>query len=208
MTYPTTLVDVWSGLKLHVPDPERVKSNYERMLAQGVSTKFPFWAKIWPSSMALTSFLQAEPDWVRGKRVLEMGAGIGMPSFSVARHALEVIISDHSPEAIELAEKNILQLGLKNARALRLDWNELPELLIGETVLMSDVNYSPDQFGSLLNVIRKFLEQGATVILSTPQRITATQFVEALQPYIQRITQQTIDGQGQTADISILVLSL
>jgi predicted nicotinamide N-methyase len=208
MIYPTRLTDVWNGLTLLVPEPELVKPSYERLLKQHVATTFPFWAKIWPSAMALTSFLQAEPDWIRDKRVLELGAGIGLPSFFIARLAKEVVISDHSPEAVELAEKNILHLGLAQVRALQADWNELPEDLIGETVLMSDVNYSPDQFGPLLAVITKFIENGATVILATPQRLTAAQFVEALRPYIHRITQQSIDGQGQTTDISILILSL
>jgi predicted nicotinamide N-methyase len=158
--------------------------------------------------MALTSFLQAEPEWTSGKRVLELGAGIGLPSFFIARNALEVVITDHSPEAMELADRNILQLKLDHVSTLVSDWSELPDHLIGETILMSDVNYSPVQFGPLLKVISRFLEKGASVILSTPQRITALQFVDELQPYVQKVTQQTIDGQGQTTDIGILVLSL
>ena len=208
MSYPTILVDVWNGMTLYVPDPDLVKAVYEESLARGGATGFPFWAKIWPSAMALTSFLQAEPEWSTGKRVLELGAGIGMPSFYIARNALEVVISDHSPEAVQLAGENIRHQGLTNVRTLCADWNELPDGLVGETVLMSDVNYSPDQFGPLLDVILSFIEKGATVILATPQRLAAAQFVEALRPHIQRITQQSIDGQGQTTDISILILSM
>jgi predicted nicotinamide N-methyase len=156
----------------------------------------------------MTTFLRSERDWVTGKRVLEIGAGIGLPSFASAGHALETIISDHSLEAVELAEKNIRHLGLKNVKAMYLDWNHFPEGVIGETVLLSDVNYSPDEFENLLALIRKFLERGATVIIATPQRLAATKFVDAVQPYIQESQQVTIDGQGQTNDICILVLSL
>jgi predicted nicotinamide N-methyase len=208
MNYPTILMDVWNGMKLQVPDPGRVKPTYEHLLSLDDTTTFPFWAKIWPSALALTSFLQAEPEWIAGKRVLELGAGIGLPSFFIARHAMEVVITDHSSEAMELANTNILQLELRNTRSIISDWNELPDQLIGETVLMSDVNYSPDQFGSLLEVISRFLGKGATLILATPQRLTATLFVEALHPHIQSVTQQTIYVQGQTTGISILVLSI
>jgi predicted nicotinamide N-methyase len=208
MPYPNTLTAVDEGLTLYVPEPESVKTIYERLLTEDNSTRFPFWARIWPSSKAMTAFLRKERFWVEGKRVLEIGAGIGLPSFDSAGHAREMIISDHSIEAVELAEKNIRHLGLKNVKAMYLDWNHFPEGVVGETVLLSDVNYSPDEFGNLLDLIQRFLERGATVIISTPQRLAATKFVDAVQPYIQESMQMTIDGQGQTSDICILVLSL
>jgi len=82
MLYPITLHEFPGGLQLHVPDPDKVKPLYDQLIAINPQTAFPFWARIWPSSLALTSFLQKEPHWVSSKNVLEIGAGIGLPSFS------------------------------------------------------------------------------------------------------------------------------
>jgi predicted nicotinamide N-methyase len=207
MLYQDKLVSFEDGLSLYVPDEELVKPVYEQLLAKDGSTPFPFWAKIWPSAMELTSFLKAEPEWTDGKTVLELGAGIGLPSFVMAHYAAEMIISDHAPEAVKLIEKNIEHLGLQHVKAMRLDWNHFPDHIKADTLLLSDINYAPKEFGSLLALIRKFLEQGTTIILSTPQRITITPFAEAVQPFIKRSVLQTTEHMNQSVDIHILILS-
>ena len=88
------------------------------------------------------------------------------------------------------------------------DWNHFPEDIEAETVLLSDINYAPDQFEPLLALIRKFLEQGSTIVLSTPQRITITPFAEALQPFIKRSVLQTVEEMKQAVDIRLLILSM
>ncbi len=208
MLYPDTLIEIENGLSLYVPDTEQVKSTYEKLLAANASTPFPFWAKIWPSAIAMSLFLRAEQQFTKGKLVLEMGAGIGLPSFAIAHHAAETIISDHAAEAVLLIEKNIQHLGLQNAKAICLDWNYLPDNIKAETLLLSDINYAPEQFNALLVLIQKFLQQGSSIILSTPQRITVTPFAEALQPFIKQSVLQTVTYMHQTIDIRILVLSL
>ena len=208
MLYPDKLVEVQVGFVLFVPDPELVKLTYESLLMREPSTPFPYWAKIWPSSKAMCSFLEAEPAWIAGKRVLEIGAGIGLPSLVMAHRAAEMIISDYATEAVALLNKNIQYLHLKQVRAMVLDWNDFPDNLQCETILMSDINYAPDQFDPLLKLVQQLLGQGATIIISTPQRIMATPFVKALQPNIQRTVLQTVEEKNQLVDISILVLSL
>lgn len=208
MLYPNKLITIQDGLKLYVPDQEQVKPVYKNLLAKDDTTPFPFWAKIWPSAEAMILFLKEEHHWIDNKHVLEIGAGIGVPSFAIAAHASSMIISDHAPEAVALIEKNIQHLGLQHVKAMCLDWNHFPNDITTETVLLSDINYAPEQFGPLLALIRKFLEQGTTIILSTPQRITITAFAEAILPFIKRSVLQTVEHSSQKVDIRILVLSI
>jgi predicted nicotinamide N-methyase len=207
MLYQDTLVSFRDGLSLYVPDEELVKPVYEQLLTQDAATPFPFWAKIWPSAIEMVSFLRAEPSWIDGKHVLELGAGIGLPSFAMAHHASSMIISDHAPEAVKLIEKNIQQLGLHHVKAMCLDWNHFPDHITADTLLLSDINYAPNEFGPLLALIQKFLEQGTTILLSTPQRITITPFAEAVQPFIKHSVLQSHANKGQSVDIRILILS-
>jgi len=208
MLYPITLVEFPGGLQLHVPDPDQVKPIYDQLIASNPDTVFPFWAKIWPSSLALTSFLQKETQWIRSKHVLEIGAGIGLPSFSISREASTLVISDYSTEAVALMEKNIEYLVLQHAKAIYLDWNHFPSDLTADTVLFSDINYDPEQFEALLTLIKQLLNKGATVIIATPERISAVAFAVKLEPYVSSSVLETVETAHQTIDIRIFVLSV
>ncbi|MDD2792190.1 MAG: methyltransferase domain-containing protein [Sediminibacterium sp.] len=206
MLYPHQLTETEEGLNIYVPDPERVKPVYEQLLARDPSTKIPFWARIWPSARAMVSFIKSNPGWIINKQVLELGAGIGLPSFVAAPLASGVLISDYDPEAILLAQKNIEYLGLKQVQAMQIDWNHFPDQIKADTILLSDINYAPDQFNSVQTLIRKILDQGSTILLSTPQRITASPFVSALEPYIRHSVLEMMPERGLPVEIRILVL--
>ena len=207
MLYPITLHEFQGGLQLNVPDPDKVKPIYDQLVAINPDTAFPFWARIWPSSLALTAFLGKEPHWILSKHVLEIGAGIGLPSFSIAKDALSLLVSDHSSEAVALMEKNIQYLGLKNVRAMCLDWNDFPSDLSADTVLFSDINYEPEQFNALLNLIKQLLEKGATIVIATPERISAVSFAVQLEPYVTLSVLETVVNEDHRIDIRIFVLS-
>ena len=207
MPYPIILVEFPGGLQLHVPDPEKVRSTYEETITIDPDTAFPFWARIWPSSLALTSFLQKEPHWTASKHVLEIGAGIGLPSFSICQEALSLVISDHSREAVALMEKNIQTLGLSNAKAMYLDWNDFPSNLSADTVLFSDINYDPEQFEALLTLVQQLLEKGTAIVIATPERISAVSFAVQLEPYVTCSVLETVVTGQKTIDIRIFVLS-
>jgi predicted nicotinamide N-methyase len=118
-----------------------------------------------------------------------------------------IIISDYDSEAVELLRKNITHLQLQDVQAMQLDWNTIPENITAEVVILSDVNYDPTQFETLTKLIEKFIHQGCTVILSTPQRIMASPFVLALSTFIIADYLELVDENGVTKEISILVLS-
>jgi len=208
MNYKHKLVPIHSWLTLYVPDNELVKPIYEGLLAKNAATVFPFWAKIWPAAKAMADFLEAELPYIKNKRVIEIGAGVGLPSFTIAKHAAEIIISDYATEAVALIEKNITYLGLKNAKAMCLDWNDFPTNIKADVVLLSDINYAPTEFNALLHLIEQFLTQGSTIIITTPERITASPFVEKINTYIKSSTFQTIENGLEQTKINILILKL
>ena len=207
MMYPLSLVDFHDGLSLYVPDLELVKSTYEDSIIQNKNTAFPFWAKVWPSSKAMTTFLQSEISLIQSKRILEIGAGIGLPSFSIATHVAELIISDYSSDAVELIDRNITHLSLPHAKSMRIDWNALSDDIHADVVLLSDINYNPDDFTPLLSMIQCFIAAGSTVIIVTPQRIMTNPFVESIKPFIKRSLVIPIQEMDQVVDIGVLVLS-
>jgi predicted nicotinamide N-methyase len=207
MQYPIQLTQISAEKGIYIPLYEQVKEIYASMLNLDPNTPFPFWAKLWPSAKALFDVLEAHPHLIQNKHVLEIGAGIGLPSLMLAPITKSIQISDYDKEAVALLQKNIEHLQLQNAEALQLDWNHIPENLNPEVIILSDVNYNPTQFDPLISLIDKFMNQGCTIIISTPQRIMASPFVLKLEAYITDRYEALVDENGVNQEISILVLS-
>jgi len=207
MQYPVQLTQIGAEKAIYIPAYEAVKTIYADLLALDPATPFPYWAKVWPSAIALHNVLQKHPSLIKDKTVLELGAGVGLPALMIADITKSIIIIDYNSEAVELLQKNIAHLQLQNAQAIQLDWNNVPENMKAEVMILSDVNYDPTQFETLTKLIEKFIHQGCTIILSTPQRIMASPFVLALSEFIIAEYLEMVDENGVTKEISILVLS-
>jgi len=207
MQYPTQLTQISAEKAIYIPLYEGVQEVYKSLLKLNPTAPFPFWAKLWPSSIALLDVLKAHPHLIQNKHVLEIGAGIGLPSLMIADIAKSIQISDYEKEAVALLQKNIEHLQLQNAEALQLDWNHMPENMNPEVVILSDVNYDPTQFDLLICLIEKFMRQGSSIILSTPQRIMASPFVQKLEAFIKARYEALVDENGVNQEINILVLS-
>jgi predicted nicotinamide N-methyase len=185
-----------------VPDPEWVEQRFRVQQDAGIRPDPPYWSRIWHSAMALSGYIIQRPELLRGKQVLELAAGLGLPARVAATLATHVLASDYLPEAVAMLQQNINSFGIKNMEAALLDWNALPEDLAADVVLLSDINYEPEAFDALLGVIRRFLEKDALILLATPQRLMAGPFIDALAPYVQHREEQVVSGTA----ISILEL--
>jgi len=66
----------------------------------------PYWAFAWAGGQALARYILDNPDVVRGKRVLDIGAGSGLVGIAAARsgaaHVLAADIDGHAIAAIRL----------------------------------------------------------------------------------------------------------
>lgn len=206
MQYPLVLKAFKNGVKLYIPDPLLVKPTYESLRLENPATSFPFWAKVWPSAVALSSFLEQYQDLVKNKTVVEIGAGIGLPSFSIADHVAEITITDYDVDAIDLLQKNIAHLGNPKIKAICADWNCFPTSICADVVLLSDTNYAPSAFQSLLTLIQNFLQKGATIIIATPVRITASPFIEQLEMHIIQRDLLELSYNGESSLIGLFVL--
>lgn len=204
--YPIILEQISPEISLWVPDVVAVKTVYDKRKEQDVNLPFPYWAKIWASSKAMVTFFQEEPHWIENKKLLEIGAGIGVPSFFMAQKAREIIISDYDNEAVSLANKNIAHLNLTNARSVVLNWNHIPENIIADTILLSDTNYNPSDFDALVIAITSFINKGSVVVLATPNRITTNPFLEKLGAFMHKTKNYRIIEGKTEKEIAVFVL--
>lgn len=190
-------------VQLAVPDFEEIQRFY---VLDKRESDFPYWAKIWPSAVALTEFLQQNIAYIQHKNVLELAAGIGLPSLFSAAYASHVCCSDYLPDAVKLLQQNIQLNQLKNVNAQLLNWQLLPDNLEADVLLLSDINYHPAAFEVLYQVMKRFLEKGSTIILSTPQRLVAKDFIAQLLPWCVVNEELTVDELAGPVLINVFVL--
>lgn len=189
-----------------VPEPLSLQQAFTKQLQTDSSIAAPYWAQVWPSAYALCEFIAKQPHWLQNKTVLELAAGLGLPSFLAAQVATQVTCSDYIPEAVELMQQSIQENKLENIDAMLIDWNQLPNDLSVDVLLLSDINYEPQVFETLFNAIISFLEKGTTILLSTPQRLMAKPFIDRLLPYSKMYEEKTITAVTPAVTCSVYVL--
>ncbi len=135
----------------------------------------PYWAELWPSGLALARAV-ATLD-LRGARVLELGAGLGLPSLAAALGGADVLATDWADDAIELLRRNAERNGIA-LRAESVRWDE-PEPLLREArwslVLGADLLYERRNADQLLELLPQL---GGDALLADPGRPFAKGFVE------------------------------
>jgi predicted nicotinamide N-methyase len=133
----------------------------------------PYWAELWPSSIALARAVSDAP--LEGRRVLELGCGLALPSIVAARGGADVLATDWSREALAFAARNAALNGVE-LRTARLAW-AAPELPEGsfDLVLAADVLYERRNVAELLALLPRLAND---VLLADPGRPAVPAFLE------------------------------
>jgi predicted nicotinamide N-methyase len=102
----------------------------------------PYWAELWPAATALAHALPP----LAGRRVVELGCGLGLPSLVAAARGAEVTATDWAPAAIELLRENAARNRLEfrlEVRDWREPWCERFDLALAADVLYERRNVEP-----------------------------------------------------------------
>lgn len=137
----------------------------------GRDERMPYWAELWPSATALARLLAGEP--LSGRRVVELGCGVGLPSVVTLDRGARVTATDHYAAALVFAAHNArINLGREPGTRL-LDWHT-PELegLAGafNLVLAADVLYEERNARALAGLIPKLLAPDGEALVADPGR--------------------------------------
>lgn len=188
-------------LSVYVPDVATVRDLYKQN-----TIDFPYWSQIWPAALGLCQFLEQNTGYIENKTVLELAAGLGLPSFLAAQYSRSVHCSDYFPEAVALLQRSIEHNQFGNMSCSVLDWNNIPATVKADVLLLSDVNYDPWIFDKVYETIDRFLDEGSLIILSTPQRLMAKSFIERLLRFCIRQEELMTNKDGKAVAITVMVL--
>ncbi len=141
----------------------------------------PYWAELWSSAVALAHDLSLRS--LRGKRTLELGCGLGLPSIAAARSGARVLATDWSADAVLATAANAARNGVR-VETLECSW-AAPEPIVErgpwDLVLASDVLYERRNTGLLLRLLPRLVDERGLVLISDPQRVAAATFLERVE---------------------------
>jgi predicted nicotinamide N-methyase len=142
----------------------------------GDDERLPYWAILWPASIALANFLMELPD-LTGKRVLELGAGLGVAGLAAARAGATVVISDWYDEPLEFVQSSARLNGLE-IETRHLDWRFPPAGEQYDYILGADLLYERRNHAPIIACAAQLLAPGGRLLLSDPKRHTSVFFLE------------------------------
>jgi predicted nicotinamide N-methyase len=138
---------------------------------------FPFGILLWASAHALALRLAEEPALVKGKRILEIGAGVGYVGL-VAAHlgAAQVVQTDYHEDCLALCRENATRNQLTNLIVQKGDWRSWPrDLTSFDLVFGADVLYERLLHPTLTDLLPTL---GTKILLADPIRPAALEFIE------------------------------
>jgi predicted nicotinamide N-methyase len=145
-----------------------------------VDEQIPYWTELWPSALAMAAYLIENPQILKGKSVIEIGGGLGLPSIVAANVAAKIIYSDYLPEAIQFAKKNATLNGCTNMQFAQIDWRHIEEDTKYDIILASDIAYEKRFFADLPFAFRILMHPQSKVILTEPGRKFTKAFIDEL----------------------------
>jgi predicted nicotinamide N-methyase len=124
----------------------------------------PYWAYLWPGARCLARYLTRWVD-VRGRRVLDLGCGLGLSGLAAARAGARVLFLDAAAPALEFVAASARANGL-GCEGLCRDFRDLDADRRFDVILAAEVAYDTASFASLAEVFVRHVAPGGFGLLA------------------------------------------
>lgn len=132
-------------------------------------TSWPLFGVLWPSSLVLANHM-LDYD-IAGKRILEVGCGIGLSSIVLNQRHADITATDYHPKVESFLNRNTQLNNNKDIHFERVDWNDdHSELGHFDLIIGSDLLYEDQHISLLARFINRHANPNCKVILVDPGR--------------------------------------
>jgi predicted nicotinamide N-methyase len=145
------------------------------------SDRLPYGVMLWPAAIALAHDVLSRPEQLRGKRVLELGAGTGIPGILAASLGARVLQVDRSDVALHVCRMNIERNQATMVELQQVDWNEFHSDQQFDMILGADVLYATSMHDRLRAICDQCLAPGGQVLFSDPLRAASLSMLGAME---------------------------
>jgi predicted nicotinamide N-methyase len=150
-----------SELRLYVvPNLERL---VDRAALLRGDVEPPYWAYLWSGSRCLADYLTRWTD-LRGRRVLEIGCGLGLAGMAAARAGADLVFVDGALPALAFVRASLRVNGL-TAAAICTDYRLLASGARFDCILAAEVAYEPARFADLAATLARHLAPGGIALI-------------------------------------------
>ena len=133
------------------------------------SAQWPLFGVVWPAGEVLAHLVDTINT--EGKRILEVGCGIALPSLVLAKRNADITASDYHPEAGQFLAENMKLNKCDSLPFFQANWIE-QHLDMGKfnLIIASDVLYEIEHAKILAHFINFHAEERCEVIMTDPGR--------------------------------------
>jgi predicted nicotinamide N-methyase len=143
------------------------------------SAQWSLFGQVWPAGRVLAQAMSGFD--IAGKRILELGCGLGLASLVLQRRQADITASDHHPLAEEFLTYNAALNGMSTPAYLDLAWT-LPQPNLGrfDLIIGSDLLYERGHAEQLATLVANHAHPAAEVLITDPGRGNSGAFTTAL----------------------------
>lgn len=152
-----------------------------------VEDHIPYWTILWPSAVGLAEYILTYPEIIRDKKVIEIGAGLGLPAIICnTLDAQRVVATDLLTDALVYCRKNAELNNRDTKLELEvMDWTKQMQHLNDkyDVILAADIVYESRFVDHFINGIRAIANKGnsALILLAEPSRSIASRMIDEIE---------------------------
>jgi len=153
----------------------------ESSFLRELKDRVPYGVALWPAAIALAHDVVSRAEAFRSKRVLELGAGTGLPGIVAASLGARVVQTDRQELAMSICRRNGERNGGEAIQYRLADWATWDDAARYEWILGSDILYGETMHPYLRRILESNLAPGGRVLLSDPFRSVSLRLLETME---------------------------
>ncbi|HEX8500889.1 MAG TPA: 50S ribosomal protein L11 methyltransferase [Pyrinomonadaceae bacterium] len=158
-----------------------LSSEDEQRFLTELKGRVPYGVALWPAAIALAHDVASRAEDLAGRRVLELGAGTGLPGIVAATLGARVVQTDRDELAMSACGRNCERNGAGAVERRPADWASWDDAGSYDFIIGSDILYNEEMHAHLRRIFEGNLARGGRVLLSDPFRAVSLRLLEALE---------------------------
>jgi len=150
----------------------------ERFLG-GDQPRVPYGIVLWPAAIALAHELATRA--LVGARVLELGAGTGLPGIVAASFGARVVQTDRQEVALHVSKMNAERNGVATIEHRAADWTTWEDSATYDWILGADILYAVSLHPHLRRIFERNLAPGGRLLVADPFRKGSLPLLETME---------------------------